>query len=119
MARVLVIDDDHAQRFLFAQLLRRANFEIVDVESGEAALDVLASDSRFDVVLTDMEMQGLCGTELVRELRQQYPHLPVVLMSVSAPGEWKDSEIIASSIYLHKPFDRQQVVDALFKAIGK
>jgi two-component system, NtrC family, response regulator GlrR len=117
MIRVLVIDDDHAQRFLFAQLLKRTGFEVETSTSGDTALELLIVDSRFDVILTDLRMPGTNGQYLIHELQTYYPQIPVVLMSVLGLTEWPDQTAFGLMIYLQKPFDRRQLVDAIRKAI--
>ena len=118
MIRVLVIDDDHAQRFLFAQLLKRSGFDVVTSNSGDMALEMLLTDSRFDAILTDLMMPGTSAEYLVHELQRFYPRIPIVLMSVIGLTEWPDQKVFSPLIYLQKPFDRHQLEDAIHTAIN-
>ncbi|MEO8845467.1 MAG: EAL domain-containing protein [Kofleriaceae bacterium] len=78
--RVLIADDDSTLRKMLTRLLRRASFDVVDVDSGHAALAAL-STARFDVVLSDIHMPDGDGLELLRSVRRVDLDIPVILMS--------------------------------------
>ncbi|HEX7702767.1 MAG TPA: response regulator, partial [Kofleriaceae bacterium] len=78
--RVLIADDDPTLRKMLTRLLKRASFEVVDVDSGRAALAELSA-KRFDVVLSDIHMPDGDGLELLRSVRRVDLDIPVILMS--------------------------------------
>ena len=81
MARVLVVDDSATDRELTRGLLAvRGAHQVESVADAEAALEFLA-EHPVDLVLTDLQMPGMDGLELVVVLRRQYPLLPVILMT--------------------------------------
>ncbi len=80
-ARILVVDDDEASRRSMHRMLESEGFTVQVVGSAERALDVLAGPSSVDVVLADVSMPGMRGTELVERLRTERPGLPVVLLT--------------------------------------
>ena len=72
MTRILVVDDDARVRTIARALLEAAGFEIVEAESGEAALFTLGSEA-VDVVLTDIFMPHTDGIELIHALHRDSP----------------------------------------------
>jgi CheY-like chemotaxis protein len=117
MLRVLVIDDEAAQRFLFTTLLERTGYNAVAASGGKEALDLLAKDPDFDAILTDMAMPGLHGVDLLQELGRVHPKIPVIPMSVRRAEDW-DIAPHDEPLYLLKPFDRTQLASTLRRAIG-
>ncbi|HZK92203.1 MAG TPA: response regulator [Stellaceae bacterium] len=77
-ARILVVDDDPDVRLVSVEMLRELGYEVVDVDSGAAALDRLESGEIFDLALIDIAMPGLTGIETVRRARQRWPQLRVL-----------------------------------------
>ena len=83
MVTVLIVDDLAAHRQLAAGLLsRESGYEVLFASNGAEALAKLA-DANADVVLTDVLMPEMNGLELLRAIRRDYPHLPVILMTAS------------------------------------
>lgn len=88
--RVLVVDDTPEQRKAIRDLLDGADLEIVEAESGEAALVLLASQV-FAVVLVDVRMPGMNGFELVTRIRSvaRLTDLPIIfLTSIPPPADY-------------------------------
>jgi len=106
---ILVVDDDDGARTLVALALKRAGFEVVDASSGQAALDLVAT-TPVSLVVLDMGMPGLSGTEVVEQLRARPETLtlPVLLMTGSgdeyrlAPDE-PPQEARSGGAYLGAP----------------
>lgn len=81
--RVLLIDDHALFRFGLQELLERRGIEVVAVGDGDLGLRRVA-ESAPDVLLLDMRMPGRTGLELLRELRQAHPSLPIAMLTTSA-----------------------------------
>ena len=79
-ARILVVDDEEQVRGSMVRLLERLGYDAAGVEDGEAALRHVRTHST-DLVITDMQMPGKSGLELLLELRALDPRLPVIAMS--------------------------------------
>ena len=80
-ARVLVVDDEEAICTLFAELLDQYGcYQVVTTTDGRKVMDILRREP-FDVVLLDMRMPGLTGIDLLREVRQVFEELPVIIVS--------------------------------------
>lgn len=111
----ILLADDHADvRSLVAEVLRDQGHHVLVFEDGRQALDG-ASSQHVDMLITDFDMPGLDGVELCRKLRLSRPGLPAVLMS-SRCGEadWKPPQPM---VCLAKPFRRQQLLDAINRAL--
>lgn len=87
--RVLVADDHEVNRTLYAALLRRRGHVVVTVDDGTTAVECVAS-SPFDMVLMDIEMPLMKGTEATERIRAQEKesgsHLPIVALTAHSSG---------------------------------
>jgi len=113
MARILVADDEAAQRLSLQRVLRRAGHEAEAAADALAALELLRSQP-FDVVVTDMRMPGMTGRELLQAVRKLDPNLPVII--ITAYAELKDAvELVTHEgafYYLEKPIEDIKVLMA-------
>jgi CheY-like chemotaxis protein len=88
-ARILLIDDEHMVLETHAEVLRRGGHEVVPVGDGQAALDLLESEE-FDVVITDLSMEGLSGLDVARGVKAWNGSMPVILLSGWAMQQSED-----------------------------
>ena len=87
MATVLVVDDVAMDRFLAGALLEEhPGWAAVYAEDGREALSIIQKDIP-DLVLTDLQMPEVNGLELVKAIRRDYSHLPVILMTAHGSEE--------------------------------
>jgi two-component system, NtrC family, response regulator HydG len=85
--RILLVEDDfEAASFVIQVLAVRNGFEVVHTAGPAAALRLASSES-WDLVLTDVEMLGMSGIELLESLRQADPYLPVAVVTAHATVE--------------------------------
>ncbi len=109
--RVLVVDDELRNRALLRAVLE-PDHEVVEAESGEAALEVLARET-IDLVLLDVMMAGLNGFDTCREIKRRHPepYLPVLLLTALSDQESRVLGFEAGADdFLPKPFDRRELV---------
>jgi DNA-binding NtrC family response regulator len=103
--RLLVVDDDHHARHLLEALLDHAGYTVVPACDGRAALIELHR-RHFDAVITDYRMPFINGMELLRQIRIQYPHVPVIIASGSLPDP--DEPLLSDCRpfgWVRKPYD--------------
>ena len=118
MPRILIVDDDAAQRFLIDLILRRAGYESMGAQSAVHALDLLRTDSAFDLIMTDIRMPVMDGVNFLKEIRVRYSHIPVIVMTVHGESNWlNEAKEIGAVACLTKPFIAPQVTETL-QAIG-
>ncbi len=112
--RVLVVDDDPDVALLVKTVLqRRAGCEVRTAGDGRAAVDALPEFAP-DVVVTDIEMPGLDGLELLAELRRSDPLVPVIVMTAHVSVEYAVSALRAQADeFLTKPLDNARLVEAV------
>jgi DNA-binding NtrC family response regulator len=110
MERILVVDDESSMRLGLTEVLERAGFAVTAVDSGAAALDALAAQ-RHALVLSDMRMPVMTGTQLLATVRTRHPGLPMVMMTAYGTVEDAVSAMKAGAReFLTKPFSPQEVL---------
>jgi DNA-binding NtrC family response regulator len=115
--KILVVDDEPSARTALAELLRSEDYEIETAGDGFKALGRL-QDSTPDLVLTDLNMPGMDGVELLRKLKEDRPELPVVLMTAFAGVETAVSAMRdGAEDYLTKPLNTDELLIVLTRAI--
>jgi two-component system, sensor histidine kinase and response regulator len=100
--KILVVDDNVTNRAILKNQLENWKLVPVLADSGEAALDILSKNEKFDLVLSDMQMPFMDGIFLAKSIREKYPALPVILLSSVGDEYNKANQQIFSSI-LTKP----------------
>ena len=116
MSRILVIDDDKFVRTSIRAVLESAGHTVA--ESGDADAGIaLQRENPFDVVIVDLVMPKKEGLETIRELKADYPDLPIV--AISGGGEIvKKNFVQAATLFgatatLEKPFGGDDLLEAL------
>jgi two-component system sensor histidine kinase/response regulator len=104
--RLLIVDDNLTNRTILKTQLERWNLTAMLAASGVEALNILAADSRFDLVLTDMQMPFMDGVRLSETIRERYPRLPIILLS-SIGDEYKKNYKNLFSAIMTKPIKQQ------------
>lgn len=117
-ARVLVVEDDASLREALIDTLELAGAQTAQAESGEQALDLLAQ-SYVDMVVSDVNMGGMDGHELLEVLRQRFPQLPVLLITAyGSIAKSVEAMRVGAVDYLVKPFKPQVLIDAVARFTG-
>jgi FixJ family two-component response regulator len=112
-ARILAVDDQRYFRELVADLLADLGYEAETVASAEDALARL-SQSSFDLVLTDLVMPGIDGSELVRRIKAQKPEQDVIVATgVVDVRSAVEAMRLGAADYLLKPFDAETLGSAI------
>ena len=104
---ILIVDDHETNRKLARDVLRAAGLQTLEASRGDAAISV-ATDNRPDVILLDLRLPDMNGTEVARRLRSGTgtEEIPVVALSASAYA-WSTDRLLAAGFdgYLQKPID--------------
>ncbi len=82
--RLLVAEDDVGTRTGLATVLREEGYEVDEAPDGEVAWSIVRV-TRPDLVLTDLDMPNVGGSELIGRIRALYPHLPIAVLSAEDP----------------------------------
>jgi len=103
-ARILVVDDEETMLQSLSKLLTLMGFETETADSGEKALDVLRQQT-VDVVITDINMPGMSGMELLKRVKKKDPHLPVIIITGFGIDQARElAEKHNADGFLPKPF---------------
>lgn len=103
-AKLLLVEDDASLREALLDTLLLAQYECIDVACGEDAILAL-KQHQFDLVISDVQMEGIGGLGLLNYLQQHHPKLPVLLMTAYATIGSAVSAIKLGAVdYLAKPF---------------
>ncbi len=113
--RVMYVDDDEALVFLVERTLTRKGFQVSTFTDPRLAVAALrAHPLDFDLVVTDYNMPGYCGVELLREARLIRPELPVALASGYVTPEIETSALAEGArALIHKPNDVDEMCETL------
>jgi signal transduction histidine kinase len=102
--RILIVDDEPAIRTLFAEVLSQ-RYECVSAADAQEALSLL-TEQKFALVITDVQMPGLSGVELLRKILSDFPDVVVIMVSgIDRPQRVIDMLRLGAFDYLIKPCD--------------
>jgi len=109
--KVLIVEDDHGLREALVDTLLLGGYQVTPVESAESAM-VKLGESEFDIIISDIQMQGMDGLSLLKSVKNKYPNLPMILMTAFANI---NDAIVAmrngATDYLSKPFAPQVLLN--------
>src|ERR1035437_7868592 len=116
--RILVVDDEKQICEIITSMLMAANYECREAGSGLEALALLESGELFDLMLSNLLMPDLGGIGLLERTTDKYPDMPVVMVTWVPEVSMALSAMRNGSFdYLMKPFERQQLVAVVRRAL--
>lgn len=117
-AQILIVEDDHDLREALVTTLELAKFRVREAADAEQALAQLA-ESPVDMVVSDVNMPGMSGHDLLHEIQRRYPGLPTMLITAYGQISHAVSAMQSGAIdYLVKPFEPSVLVDAVTRVVG-
>ena len=117
--KILIVDDEPEMRKSLANLLRREKYEIAEAAGGTEALDCLAS-AVFDLVVTDLMMEPMSGLDLLKQVKQTYPDLEVIVVSGAGTIEAAvDAMKLKAFDFITKPFKIDEILLRVHNALEK
>jgi CheY-like chemotaxis protein len=108
--QVLVVEDDEMVAAGTVAMIEDLGHDPIEVNSAASALDVLNSNRDIDIVVTDHAMPGMSGSELARRIRQNWPHLPVILVTGYADLPAGSDPLLPR---LNKPYRQEELGDLI------
>jgi two-component system, cell cycle sensor histidine kinase and response regulator CckA len=117
-AHILVVDDDPDVRWISAEDLRERGYIVTEADSGRAALAILERDEPCDLMIVDLVMTGLSGTDTARLARRTRPKLRVLFCSGYADLSRFDADTDNEAL-LRKPFRPDILAEAVRTALRR
>ena len=118
MNKILVVEDEKSMRDLLGLMLRKEGYAVETVESADRACDVLAGESAFDLIISDISMPGMSGLELLERAIELRPDSAVILMTAFGTKQIAiDALNKGASYYVEKPFDLDEMKVVVAKTI--
>ncbi|HWK75247.1 MAG TPA: response regulator [Povalibacter sp.] len=119
MIRILAVDDSPSMRDMVRIALTDAGYEVTQATDGREALE-FARQGSFDLVLSDVNMPGMDGIDLIRALRSEsaYKHTPILMLTTESSVERKRAGKDAGATgWIVKPFDPEQLVATMQRVL--
>jgi FixJ family two-component response regulator len=114
---VAVVDDDHSMLGAAESLLDAHGFTTIKFSSAEEFLGDRGA-TRADCLLLDIDLDGVSGIELRRQLKVSHPDLPVIFMTALDDETVRHQALEAGCVtFLHKPFPAHQLIEAINRAV--
>ena len=113
---VLVVDDDEAVRTVTAGYLSDLGYDVIEADSGGAALETLDHHDRIDAMVLDFAMPGMNGGELARELKVRRPGAPILFATGYADAEALTD--VGEDMIVRKPFTQAELARKLSRTLA-
>jgi CheY-like chemotaxis protein len=120
MAKILIVDDEPALRFLITSTLEDEGYELLEAADGLEAYESILKEKP-DLVILDVMMPGLTGYELCARIKQNTRTSKTIVIMLTAKGQEQDrlqSEAVGADLYLRKPFSPIQLIDIVESMLG-
>lgn len=119
--RVLIVDDDSSSRRIFEMHLTSLGFETVLANNGEEAMEMLAEDSYFDLIITDVMMPYLTGFDFAKKLKEYKETKDIPVIATSAFHDWEksiaDHELEVDG-FVPKPVEKEILYREIKRVMG-
>ena len=122
MAQILVIDDDDFVRQLVVDLLEKESYDVISTGSGTEGMNLFYEDPT-DLVITDINMPDIEGTQVIQKLSKEYPKTKFIVISGYGRGgaiDYFDSvKSLGIKHVFQKPFDNRDFLNTVKLLIEK
>ena len=119
--RVLVVDDEPDTRRVVRMMLEKAGYDVVEADNGETAIEVINTGENrlmLDAVICDIRMPKIDGLFTMAYLRNQFPHVPVVILTGFPDTEMAVTCLCEGAVdYLVKPVAGERLRSAVARAM--
>ena len=115
MPRIMIVDDVTSIRQIVSKVFQDVGYQVTEAARGEEALD-LAKLKRVHLVITDVEMPGMNGLELIKGLRElkTYKTTPILILARDASDvNIKKAETLGASGFIEKPFTPERLLSVV------
>jgi putative nucleotidyltransferase with HDIG domain len=118
LERILIVDDEPYVRSLMAAMLEKSSYTPVLASNGLEAMEHLERDEPYDLILSDIVMNGLDGIGLLEKMREKQPDTPMVMVTaIHDVGVAISAMRKGAYDYLLKPFEKEQLLVTVRRAL--
>ena len=115
--RLLIIDDEAIVGKRLQQVFGKLGFTVAVFEDAAQALEAFRQEP-FDIVVTDLKMEGMDGIEVLNRVRQLHPSTRIIIITGYAQPETSEEAFkLGVFDFIPKPFRLEQLKEAIFKAV--
>ena len=108
--RILIIEDNPMVVKSLEFKLTKDGYDVVVAEDGRKALEILKEDDAIELVITDLMLPYITGTELIEHIRNNTPTMPIIVLSTSNQGEIiTDAILMGVNDFITKPFSPNEL----------
>src|SRR5690554_2306400 len=117
--RLLIVEDDPDLRDALSETLMLEDYEVIAADSAEQALLLLKQGSEVHLIISDVNMGVMSGYDLLRQVKADYPQIPLLLITAYASIEDSVTAIKAGAVdYLVKPFEVDVLCETVARHVG-
>ncbi len=119
MGTVLTVDDSEPVRKLVGMVLRNAGYTVTTACNGAEAM-LRMQEQRFDLIVTDINMPVMSGAQLIEQVQQTHPELPIlVLTTEDQQRQNRSGNVSGASGWVLKPFQPTQFTDLVHRLLHR
>jgi len=119
--KILLIDDDNHFREMFAELLKRNNYEVIESPDGRYATELYA-EHQPDLVITDIIMPEKEGIETILDLKRKFQSIKLIAISgggrTNALDNLRSARLLGADRTFEKPFENKEMLEAIKEIIS-
>ncbi len=119
--RVLVVDDEPDVRRVVRMTLEKSGYDVVEADNGQQAIEEINKGENpllLDVIITDIRMPKINGVETIQYFKQQYPHVPIIVLTGFPDVEMASGFLKEGVVdYLVKPVEKEKLTNAVAQAM--
>lgn len=119
--KILVVEDNQINMMIAKKMLSGKKAACTGAYNGQEALDLLAADNNYNIILLDLEMPVMDGYTAIREMKKNYPHIPVIALTASLIDEETVAALLACGFEdcVLKPFQPNHLFALIRKYVHK
>ena len=117
--KILIVDDNVDMLNFFKKALEKEGYSTILAEDGKKALDILKTHNGVDLILSDVKMPNKSGLDVLKEVREKYPDVKIILITGYAQvEEYLQAMEQGAYEYLTKPIRVNDLIDCVNRALA-
>ena len=117
--QILIVDDDYASRLLISKILEKENYKLIQSSNGFDAINMMQKES-FDLIISDLKMEGMDGIELLQKIKYHDPLISVIILTGHASINSAIEALRLGAVdYLMKPVNADELKIRVKKALER